>query len=47
MGWAGHVACMGDMRYAFIILLENLKGRDHLKDLHVGGKIILEWILGK
>jgi hypothetical protein len=27
--------------------LENLKGRDHLEDLGVDGKIILEWILGK
>jgi hypothetical protein len=26
---------------------ENLKGRDHLEDLGVYGKIILEWILGK
>jgi len=25
----------------------NLKGRDHLEDLGVDGKIILEWILGK
>jgi hypothetical protein len=27
--------------------LENLEGRDHSEDLGVGGKIILEWILGK
>jgi hypothetical protein len=27
--------------------LENLKGIDHLKDLGVDGKIILECILGK
>jgi hypothetical protein len=26
---------------------ENLKERDHLGDLGVDGKIILEWILGK
>jgi hypothetical protein len=26
---------------------ENLKGRDHLEDLGVDGKIILEWILQK
>jgi len=27
--------------------LENLKRRDHLEDLGVDGKVILEWILGK
>jgi hypothetical protein len=27
--------------------LENLKGRNHLEDLGIGGKIILGWILGK
>jgi hypothetical protein len=26
---------------------ENLKGRDHLEDLNVDGKIVLEWILWK
>jgi hypothetical protein len=26
---------------------QNLKGRDHSKDLGVDGRIILEWILGK
>jgi hypothetical protein len=26
---------------------ENLKGRDHVEDLGVVGKVILEWILGK
>jgi hypothetical protein len=29
------------------IWMENLKERDHLDDLGVDGKIILEWILGK
>jgi len=29
------------------IPLENFKGRDHLEDLDVDGKKILEWILGK
>jgi hypothetical protein len=27
--------------------LGNLKGRDHLEDLGVDGRIILEWILKK
>jgi hypothetical protein len=26
---------------------ENLEGRDHLQDLDINGKIMLEWILGK
>jgi hypothetical protein len=30
-----------------IFWLENLKGRDHLKDLGIDSKIILEQILGK
>jgi hypothetical protein len=34
---------MGEMR---IIWLGNLKGRDHLEDLGIGGRIIFEWILG-
>jgi hypothetical protein len=38
---------MGEMRNAYTILVENLKGRDHSEDLGVDGKIILEWILGK
>jgi hypothetical protein len=33
------------MRTTYI--LENLKGRDHLEDIGVDGKIIWEWILGK
>jgi len=40
----GHVARMGKMIWIF--WFENLKGRDHLGDLGVGGKIILVWILG-
>jgi hypothetical protein len=41
MRWMGLVACMG------IFWVENVKGRDHLEDLSMDGKIILEWILGK
>jgi hypothetical protein len=33
---------MGQMKIHKILWLENLKGRDHLKDLGVDGKIILE-----
>jgi hypothetical protein len=35
------------MENAYKILVGNLKGRDHSEDLGVGGRIILEQILGK
>jgi hypothetical protein len=38
---------MGEMRNAYEVLSENLKGRDHLENLGVDGKMILECILGK
>jgi hypothetical protein len=30
-----------------VLWMENLTGRNHLEDLGVDGKTILEWILGK
>jgi hypothetical protein len=30
-----------------VFWLENLNRRDHLEDLGINGKIILEWIFGK
>jgi hypothetical protein len=47
MRWAGHVACMGKREMYTKFLSENQKGRNHLEDLVVAGKIVLEWILGK
>jgi hypothetical protein len=46
MGWAGHVSCTGQTRNMYIILIRKPEGRDHLEDLGVDGKIILECILG-
>jgi hypothetical protein len=43
----GHVACMGEMRNADSTLVGKPEGRDHLENLGVGGKVILERILGK
>jgi hypothetical protein len=43
MGWAGHVARMGEKRNVYRILI--WKERDHYEDLDVGGKIILKSIL--
>jgi hypothetical protein len=45
MRGVGHVARIKGMHTKF--LLENLKGRDHSKDLGVDGKILLEWNLEK
>jgi hypothetical protein len=42
---AGHVASVGEMRNAYKILVTNLKGRDHMEDFGVDGKVILKWIL--
>jgi hypothetical protein len=38
---------MGEMKNAYKILVENLKGRDHSEDLKADGRIMLEWTLGK
>jgi hypothetical protein len=46
MKWAGHIACIGVTRNAYEIMVEHLKGKDHLEDQGIDGRI-LEWILGK
>jgi hypothetical protein len=38
---------MRTMRNAYSILVGETEGKNHLKDLDVNGKIILEWTLGK
>jgi hypothetical protein len=38
---------MGEMRNAYKIWLESLKGRDHSEVLGVDGRIILKWTLDK
>jgi hypothetical protein len=47
MRWAGHVACTGEGEVFTGFWLGGLKGRDHWKDLGVGGKITLRWTLGR
>jgi hypothetical protein len=44
---AGHVARIGEMRNAYKMLVGNLKGGDHLEELSVDGKTLLEWMLEK
>jgi hypothetical protein len=41
MRLAGRVLCMGQMRNAYKILVEIVKGRGHSEDLGIDGRIIL------
>ena len=47
MRWAGHVACMGDRRSIYRILVGKPEERDHLGDPDVDGRIILRRIFRK
>jgi hypothetical protein len=38
---------MGELRNVYIMLLDNLKAKDHVEIPGLDGKITLEWILGK
>jgi hypothetical protein len=42
MRWVGHAECVGEMRNAYTIRSESLKGRDHLEDLGVDWGIAYE-----
>jgi len=42
--WAGHVACMGEERGVYRVLMGKPEGRNHWGDLGVDGWIILGWI---
>jgi hypothetical protein len=41
MGWAGYVACIGEMRNSYKMLVENLKN-SALEVLNVAGRVILK-----
>ena len=41
MRWAGHVARIGDTKDAYSVWRGNLRERDQLEDLGIGGRIIL------
>jgi hypothetical protein len=47
MRWAGHVTRMGEGRGVYRVLVGSPKVRGHWKDLGVGGRITLSWILGR
>jgi hypothetical protein len=46
MRWAGHVACMGEERKLYRVLVGKPKGNNHSEDQGVGGRMGSEWILG-
>jgi hypothetical protein len=47
MRWAGHVARIGRRGMHIGFWWESQKERDHQKDLAIGGRIILRWILDR
>ena len=44
MRWVGHVACMGDKRGIFNVLVGKPEGKSHLGDPSVDGRIIIRCI---
>jgi hypothetical protein len=47
MGWAGHVACTGDERGAYMVLVGRNEGKSHLEVLGVDRRTIIKYIFGK
>jgi hypothetical protein len=47
MRWAEHVACVGEGRNMYRVLVGKPEGKGHLKDQGVDGMVGLEWILGR
>jgi len=47
MRWAGHLACMGERRGIYRVLVGNLRERDNLRDPSLDGRLILRWIFRK
>jgi hypothetical protein len=47
MRWAGHAACMREMRYSHKVLVVKPEGKTPIEDLGVERSIILKLILEK
>jgi hypothetical protein len=47
MRWTGHVACMGEGRNVCRVLVGNPKGKKHLKEQGVDGRVVSKWTLGR
>jgi len=40
--WVRHVACMGERRAAYRVLMGKLKERDNMEGLSISGRIIMK-----
>jgi hypothetical protein len=40
--WMGHVECMGEVRNVCKIFVRKPEGKNHMEDLGIDGRIILE-----
>jgi hypothetical protein len=47
MGWMTHLACMGEMRNAYRILMRKPERKKPFGRPRLNGSIILKWILNK
>jgi hypothetical protein len=47
MRWAGHVACMGEGRNMYRVLVGKPEGKDHMKDQGVDGRVRSKWTSGR
>jgi hypothetical protein len=45
MRWEGQVERLGELKNAYKILVGRPEGRNDMKDLGIGRRIILKWIL--
>jgi hypothetical protein len=47
MRWTGHVACMGEGRNLYRVLMGKPEGENHLKDQGVDRRMGSKWTLGR
>jgi hypothetical protein len=47
MKWAGHVTCVGEGRNVYRVLVGKPKGKNHLEDQGIDGRMGSKWALGR